>query len=146
MPSRVDFYILDSSDEMNWLCCACRIAGKAYQQGMNVYMQVESGDHAREVDRLLWTFHPTSFIPHEVLMQQRSPVAPVLIGTGPAPDRWDSMLITLTREVPSDTNRFDRVADLIINDEQHKLFGRERFRFYRNCGIEPNTHQISVNS
>lgn len=146
MAQRVDFYILESSDELSWLRYACRIANKAYQQRMYVYMQVESESRAIELDRLLWTLNSTSFIPHEILMQRTSPTAPVLIGTGPAPDRWNRMLITLTRETPSDADRFDRVADLIINDEQHKAYGRERFRFYRQNGIEPNTHNINAAS
>ncbi|MGI9316602.1 MAG: DNA polymerase III subunit chi [bacterium] len=144
MTQRVDFYILDNSDEYSWLFCACRITAKAYQQGLNVYVQVDSEPAAAEFDRLLWSFNAPSFVPHEMVMENIAPTAPVLIGLEPQVDKWDSLLLTLTQEVPANAERFSRVADLILNNEQHKRNGRERFRYYRDLGIEPNTHQIRI--
>ena len=147
MPQRVDFYLLNNSDEVSLLQCACRLTGKAYQQGLNVYIQVDSGHDAAELDSLLWTFNPVSFVPHEAAGTRHGTTpAPVLISTEPAIDKWDSLLLTLTKEVPSNAERFSRVADLVLNTEQHKRLGRERFRYYRNKGIEPNTHKINIST
>lgn len=132
---------------MSLLQCACRLTDKAYKQGLNVYIQVDSGRNVAELDNLLWTFNPVSFVPHETIETGRgTSSAPVLISTEPAIEKWDSLLLTLTREVPSNAERFNRVADLVLNTDQQKHFGRERFRYYRNIGIEPNTHKININT
>jgi DNA polymerase-3 subunit chi len=146
MPQRVDFYLLNNSDEASLLNCACRVAGKAYQQGLNVCIQVDSEDKVTELDDLLWTFNPVSFVPHEAVIRGRkTSSSPVLISAEPEMERWSSLLLTMTREVPKNAERFSRVADLILNTEEHKRFGRERFRYYRSKGLEPNTHHININ-
>jgi len=141
VPDRVDFYLLDAADRDSLLKCACRIAGKAYQQGMRVYIQLDDDAAIGSLDQLLWTFSPTSFVPHAVAGGAEQ--APVLIGDGPAPDGYEQLLVSLTREVPGDIDRYQRVADLISSDHQEKQLGRERFKHYRAKGIEPNTHQIN---
>ena len=147
MPQKVDFYLLNNSDEASLLHCACRLAGKAYQQGLSVYIQVDSEDKVTELDHLLWTFNPVSFVPHEtVLKDRKTKTAPVLISTEPEIESWNGLLLTLTREVPKNAERYSRVADLILNTEEHKRLGRERFRYYRNKGVEPNTHNININT
>ena len=144
MAPRVDFYILENSDESSMLHCACRIAEKAYQQALSVYIQVDTKPVAMELDKLLWTFNPVSFIPHEAMVAPAASTMPVVINTVPAEENWDNVLVALTRNVPKNADRFSRIADVILNTEQHKQYGRERFRIYRNQGIEPNTHRINI--
>lgn len=143
---RVDFYVLENSDESSLLYCACRIAEKAYQQGFSVYIQVDEEPVAFELDALLWTFNPISFIPHEALVAPGASTLPVVISTMPAEERWDNVLVTLTQSVPENIGRFSRIADVILNTERHKRYGRERFRTYKKQGIEPNTHNVNISS
>ena len=152
MPERVDFYLLKEAGQDHLLTCACRIAGKACLQGMRVYVRLESSQQVEMFDQLLWSFNPTSFVPHCVYSGggktdgttdgMTDGMTPVVIGDGPGPEGYEQMLICLTATIPDDVDRYHRVADLISNEDQAKQFGRVRFKQYRSSGIEPSTHKI----
>ena len=144
MAQQVDFYILQGADEAARLAFASRIAEKAFQQRMQIYLQTENAAQKQQLDDLIWSFSPTSFLPHAVYEAGEKVTAPILIGECDPPNTWDQLLISLTEEVPATAARFNRVADLIGDDEQQKQVGRNRFRAYRDNGIEPNTHKMSV--
>jgi len=141
---QVDFYILPQTDPAAKHAYACRIANKAFGQGMTVFIATEDAAQSRAVDKLLWTFAQSSFVPHAVCDGERQEPAryPVQIGAGAAPDGFD-LLISLRRDAPDSYAQFARVAELIINDADDKAAGRARFRFYREQGVAPNTHNIS---
>ena len=144
MSQRVEFYLLESESEGQRMVCACKIAAKAYKQGLRVFLRVEDKDRVAQLDQLLWHFNPASFIPHCAAVNlAEQPRTPVVIGDQQAPDGFDQLLISLSRQVPADIDRFDRVADLISNEETNKQHGRQRFKHYRQLGIEPTTHQIA---
>lgn len=146
MSQRVDFYVLENSDESSMLHCVCRIVEKAYQQNLSAYILVDSKSLAIALDKLLWTFSPVSFIPHEAMVAPDAITTRVVINTDPADQRWDNLLVTLTKDVPENTSRFSRIADVILNTEHHKQSGRARYRTYMKQGIEPNTHRVNITS
>ncbi|MDD9822463.1 MAG: DNA polymerase III subunit chi [Gammaproteobacteria bacterium] len=141
---QVDFYILAQSDFAEKHRYACRIANKAFGQGMTVFIATEDAAQSAALDKLLWTFAQNSFVPHAVGDGEAKDRAryPVQIGAGDAPHPFD-LLISLRRDAPHDYAQFARVAELIIDDADDKTAGRARFRFYREQGIAPNTHNIS---
>lgn len=144
--TQVDFYILpiDSSEER--LRLACRIADKALQQGQQVLINTESAAESARLDELLWTFSQGSFIPHRQIEAATIAkiIEPVLIGRGIAPASQEPhVLINLAGTVPEFFNRYQRVAELVDGNEHRRMQGRERFRFYRDKGCEPTTHQIA---
>ncbi|MBX2869822.1 MAG: DNA polymerase III subunit chi [Acidiferrobacterales bacterium] len=144
MTQRVDFYVLPESGESACLEMACRIAGKAFRQGMQIYLQTQSVEQAKLLDSMLWSTPKASFLPHAIYPADG--VSPdrlhVLVGHCDPPENWNEFLISLTEEVPQSAARFSRVADLIGGDAQQKQSGRLRFRSYRENGIEPTTHKI----
>jgi len=141
---QVDFYILAQTDLAAKHAYACRIANKAFGQGLTVFIATEDAAQSQAVDKLLWTFAQSSFVPHAVCHGDAKDVAryPVQIGDGAAPHAFD-LLISLRRDAPGDCAEFSRVAELIIDDADDKAAGRARFRFYREQGVAPNTHSIS---
>ena len=66
MNARVDFYLLGSTDVTSKYTYACRIASKAFGQGMKVYLQTDEPGQNELLDKMLWTFSQSSFIPHIV--------------------------------------------------------------------------------
>lgn len=145
MPARVDFYLLQSRDEPARFAYACRIAEKAYLQGLSVFLRVANHAQIAVLDKLLWAFSPASFVPHcaaDAVAQNVE--VKVLISAQAAPTGWHDLLISLTAAVPGDVERFNRVADLISDDAAAKQAGRARFKFYRQQGITPTTHNISA--
>ena len=64
--TQVDFYVLTAADRRSRLTTACRLAEKAYDQGLRVAVRTSSPAETAEVDELLWTFSDRSFVPHGV--------------------------------------------------------------------------------
>lgn len=140
---RIDFYILSDASPGAREHLSCRIAEKAYKAGHRIYVLADSETHAGRIDELLWTFRDGSFVPHARASDRAEPVPPVLIGSGgeadaPAAD----VMINLTAAVPPFFSRFPRVAEIVDASDEGRRAGRERFRFYREQGLEPHSHQV----
>jgi DNA polymerase III subunit chi len=140
--TRLDFYILSSDYSGDRWQFACRLAEKAYAQGHRVYLHSGSDGEARYLDRLLWTFRDSSFVPHGLLGEADAALNPVLLGSGVDPLGEDDVLINCSREVPAFFERFQRVAEIVDGDPQVRRTGRERFRFYRDRGCPLETHEL----
>jgi DNA polymerase-3 subunit chi len=141
--TRVDFYILDAVEPASRLNFACRLTEKAYGLDNRVYAHTATPDDARQLDEMLWTFRQGSFIPHQLLTDQGKQRAPISIGTTEKSENNGDLLINLTETIPEFATGFQRVAEIICGDEQARQIGRERFKSYRQLGIEPEIHQIS---
>jgi DNA polymerase-3 subunit chi len=147
---RVDFYVLASADPAARLRFACRLVEKAWLREHRIRVQLDPGGDGAAFDDLLWTFGDRSFVPHERLAANGgSPgqAAPVVIADGAAsgPDDRD-LLVNLAAGVPAEYQIYTRIAEVVDADDQRRKLGRERFRFYREQGIEPQTHEMGDDS
>lgn len=138
--TRIDFYILPSLGNSRERF-ACRVAEKAYQLGQQVYLHVPDEHSANRIDELLWTFRPGSFIPHTLASAGETDV-PVVIGSEEPDASHHQVLINLAPSVPLFFSRFERVAEIVNSDEDEKVTGRDRFRFYRERGYPLESHHI----
>ena len=147
---RVDFYVLASADPAARLRFACRLVEKAWLHEHRVRVQVDPGGDGAAFDDLLWTFADRSFVPHERLAAgggSRGPAAPVVIADDPAPGPGDrDMMVNLAAGVPAEYQGYTRIAEVVDADDERRRLGRERFRFYREQGIEPKTHEMGDDS
>lgn len=139
--TRVDFYLLPDADAGGKHLAACKLTHKAYRLGHRVYILTGSPEESEQLDRLLWTFSAGSFIPHG-LSQPPDPQLPVVIGHAEPPEDVNSVLISLAAQAPAFFDRFERVAEIVCSSEEDRARGRERFRFYRERGHPPQTHQL----
>jgi DNA polymerase-3 subunit chi len=142
---RVDFYVLASADPAARLRFACRLVEKALLHEHRVRVQLDPGGDGAAFDDLLWTFTDRSFVPHERLAANGVPPGPaaaVVIADGDAkgPDDRD-MLVNLAASVPTGYQGYARIAEVVDADDRRRKSGRDRFRFYREQGIEPQTHK-----
>ncbi len=140
---RVDFYILPGADRAARQVFVCRLAEKAWKAGHKVFIRTCDATEAAQLDELLWTFRQGSFVPHTLAENHESdPLATVLIGTGPAPEAFHDLLINLTPEAPEDWRQFQRIAEIVDQEESVRQAGRKKYRFYQSQGIEPATHKL----
>jgi DNA polymerase III subunit chi len=147
MTTRVDFYVLEAATSEGRLRLACRLAEKAYLAGQAVLVWDTDPTELAQLDELLWTFADRSFVPHEtVLSPALAPDVPVLLSSGAVPERPLDVLINLAAEVPPCLAKVARVADVIDGDEARRRAGRARFRAYREAGLQPETHEISLDA
>jgi DNA polymerase-3 subunit chi len=142
--TRIDFYVLDQAGVQARLRFACRLTEKAFQQRHHIHALTVDEAMARTLDELLWTFRAESFVPHGVANGEATAELPVTIGWEPdRPAQDGDLLINLTPGVPTSFESYRRLAEIVDADEACRREGRERFRFYRDNGFEPQTHRIA---
>lgn len=140
--TRVDFYISNDSHAQARELLACRVIDKAHQQKSPIYIHTHSDDHMNQFDKLLWTFREQSFIPHSCVSNEQSQHCNIIIGHEEPPEDQNQVLVNLSNEVPMFFSRFDRVIEIVHEDDAAKQHGRERYKFYKDRGYALSTHNI----
>ncbi len=142
--TRIDFYVLPTSDPHSRRVLACRLTEKAWRQGMKVHIHTASEAETDLMDKLLWTFRQGSFIPHEKssLPEAEREDFDVLIGHGDPPEDRRDLIINLSLEKPPRFEEFRRVAELVDEDETVRTEGRRRYASYKQQGYELETHKL----
>ncbi|CAM4452659.1 MAG: DNA polymerase III subunit chi [Legionellaceae bacterium] len=143
MMPRIDFYLLKENTLGARLHCACRIIDKAYQQNHKIYIQVNTLEIAQQLDDILWIFRDISFIPHQIYNENNPLNSPIQIGIIPPPENFSDILINLTEEIISQYKQFQRVIEIIPNQEELKHKARNHYRIYREAGCELKLHDLN---
>lgn len=141
--TRIDFYIVDNEQQSSRALLACRLAEKAFSLKNQIYIYTTDELQANELDDLLWTYRAGSFVPHQLLGTQADSDCPVLIGHTDAPEGLNQVLINLNMAVPLFFSRFERVVEIVNQDETQRQLARERFKFYRDRGYDLHTHNLN---
>jgi DNA polymerase-3 subunit chi len=143
----VSFYVLSGAEPTTRLGYACRLAEKAYKLQNRIHAHAGDSAMAKKLDELLWTFRQGSFVPHELLPPVGQPTAPITIGSadgdGPIEPPAADLLINLADQVPAFFNRYSRIAEIIDGSPASREAGRVRHRFYRDQGLDPETHEVT---
>jgi DNA polymerase III subunit chi len=136
--TRVDFYFnaTDKFDVMR------KLASKAVAVGQYVLINANSSAHAKEMDRLLWTTQPLSFLPHVLCEHVLASDTPVLIGQTPEFLARPDVVINMASAVPEWLPRFDRLLDVVSQDPEDKELARYRFRFLKDQGYQITVHDL----
>jgi DNA polymerase-3 subunit chi len=136
---KVDFYLLAATDARSRLVAACRLAEKAYYQGLKVAVRTASPGETAEIDDALWTFADGSFVPHGIWPAEPefAGATPVLIGHSALPQSHRDVLINLTADAPADFSSYARICEVVGGDEDAKRHARTRWRLYREAGCSP---------
>ena len=140
--TRIDFYITDSTQKSSRALLACRLAEKAYSLKNQIYIYTPDELLTKELDDLLWTYRAGSFVPHQQLETHETHDCPVLIGHIEAPEGLNQVLINLDSAVPLFFSRFERVVEIVNQDETQRKQARERFKFYRDRGYDLHSHNL----
>ena len=142
--TQVDFYLLSASDARARLLAACRIADKAFDQGLRVAVRTTSPSETAELDELMWTFSDRSFLPHAVWPAEPAVAeqTPVLISSSALPESHLDVLVNLAPEAPATLAGYRRLCEIVAADEPAKAAARARWRSYRDAGLAPQSHNL----
>ncbi|MDZ7596699.1 MAG: DNA polymerase III subunit chi [Thiobacillus sp.] len=121
---------------------ARRVAAKAHGQGKQVMIYAPDAATADAIDRLLWTMSATGFVPHCRDSDALAGETPVLIGTRADALRSADVMINLHHAQPPAFARFERLVEIIGQDEAGVEQGRERYRFYKTRGYALHAHDL----
>lgn len=138
----IDFYF-NADDRLQ---VACRLAGKALKQRQRLLIYAP-GEAAARIDKLLWTTPAIGFVPHCAARHPLAAETPVLIADeagveADAPAGCD-VLLNLGTECPPHFERFGRLLELVSLDEDDKVKGRSRYRFYQERGYKIANHDLA---
>jgi len=132
----IDFYILGHTHQKARYSFACRLAEKAFKEGRQIYVHVADETTARKLDKLMWQYKPEAFLPHNIVGDEEIPHAPIQIGWQEHPNHHFDVLINLVSPQPSFFSRFERVLEIVIQDEAILEQSRQHYKFYRDRGYE----------
>jgi len=130
--TEVDFYILQAEEPRERAVFACRLAEKVFRLGHSVYLHTTDESGAREVDALLWSFKPQSFLPHGIVGEDHSDR--IGIGWTDNPGEFHDVMINLDLAVPNFVGRFQRVAEIVVQDPSVRDPLRESWKRYKHYG------------
>jgi DNA polymerase-3 subunit chi len=147
---QVDFYILHTRNKAVIERFICQLTDKIWQQGYRLIdLYLLSQADAQNMDQILWTFKPDSFLPHDVYPDVLDSLAPIRI-IYPSDQLNEAHSVFADREVlingvdkiPSFFSYFKRIAECVIDTPQARETGRHRYRFYRDGGNALKIHDI----
>ena len=132
----IDFYILGQTTQQARFDFVCRLVEKVYGEGRNVYIHTANEEDARFMDDLMWQYKAESFLPHNLIGDDQQPQAQIQIGFGEHPLHHHDVLVNLTDPIPTFFSRFERVLEVVIQDEAILEQTRQHYKFYRDRGYE----------
>jgi DNA polymerase-3 subunit chi len=130
--TKVDFYT-GSEDKLR---TACQLSHKAMQNGVRVVLSAPDEATTEALDKLLWQYPATAFIPHSRSDAAESEEMPVVLNSGSERFPHHDLLISLHNECVPFFSRFERVIEIVGTDTEDSKLGRERYKFYKDRGYE----------
>ena len=130
--TKVDFYT-SSPDKLRTVC---QLSHKAMQSGVRTVISIPDTATTDALDKLLWHYPATAFIPHCRSGTDEAEQMPVILNHGSDKFPHHELLISLHNECVPFFSRFERVIEIISNDAEDSHLGRERYKFYRDRGYE----------
>lgn len=127
------FFYHGASDKV---AAACALLGGAYAQKKPMLVYAPENDVASGVDRSLWTQPALGFVPH---CRADSPLAgetPILLTDNlDAPAQTDR-LMNLGKAVPPGFERFQRLIEVVGQDDDDRQAARQRVALYKQRGCD----------
>jgi DNA polymerase-3 subunit chi len=130
--TKVDFYT-GSTDKLR---TACQLSHKAMQNNLRVMLFTPDEATSVALDKLLWHYPSNAFIPHCFCTEPEAHSVPVVLGHNEEGFPHSELLISLHPACLPFFSRFQRVIEIVSQDEEDACLGRERFKFYKDRGYE----------
>lgn len=148
--TRVDFYVLQSTQEHARHTFVCRLIDKAVHNGSRVMVVTNNTEETQTLDNMLWEFKPESYIPHNPLINHtkltdpsEQSEFPVVISHEFDDAHQDNLLINMCLGIPKQFSRFERVAEIVDQRDTILAATRKSYAYYKERGYPIHTHKLS---
>lgn len=116
-----------------------KLLEKAYGAGLRTLLVAESDERIDQLNQLLWTYDPGSFLPHGSLKDGQSQDQPILLATTIERANNPNLLLVTDGRTPPDAGSFERIIDIFDGaNEQTIANARARWANYKEAG-----HQLA---
>jgi DNA polymerase III subunit chi len=130
------------------LAYACRLLRKAAASGSTVAVLADEPMLAK-LDEQLWSFSALDFVPHGRVSQLgavEQAITPIWLCASSEQGRGRQVLVNLTQAVPSSFEDFERVIEVVSQDEADRQSARQRWKQYTERGFEMIRHDLNLAS
>jgi len=129
------------------LSYACRLLRKAWSNAAQVVVMGDK-DLMVDLDTSLWTFSATDFVPHcmssaDAFTLQHTPVVLVQGVQVPAGLPHHQVLLNLGSALLSGFETFEKVIEVVTQDEQDRSMARSRWKHYAERGYPLVRHDLA---
>lgn len=133
--TRVDFHS-QVADKIHY---SCRLIRKARGANCQIMVLSENFEQATLLNDALWDFSAVDFLPHVMIDDPLASQTPIVITTqiDSALPHHD-LLINLSQMLPTTFAQFNRVIEVVSQQEDDTNAARQRFRLYQQQGIKPS--------
>lgn len=144
--TRIDFYILSSADIQVRFDFSCKLAAKAVGLGHRVYIYCNNQSDALSVKHSLDTAEPLRFLPNVILdsphPNTEQALPPIQIGYGECIADHHDIMINVSASKPSFFAMFDRLSEIVIQEDAILQSTRESYRFYQSRNYPLHRHDL----
>jgi DNA polymerase III subunit chi len=131
MPS-VQFYHLTATPLERALP---KLLEKALAGGFKTLLVAESEERAEQLNQLLWTYDPGSFLPHGSIKDGHAEKQPVLISANQEPLNKANVLVITDGSTAQHPEAFERILDIFDGRDSAAVEkARARWQDYKNGG------------
>jgi DNA polymerase-3 subunit chi len=141
--TEVDFYILPEDTLAARDHFACRLAEKALHTGRHVVIRVSDQAHADSLSEYLWSFKPEAFVPHCIAASdQQATAEKIIVDWQGHTDAYHDVIINLQQAIPEEFSRFNKLSEIVVQEEALLTITRESFQYYRDRGYPLKSHKM----
>ena len=106
----------------------------AWERRKPITFYIPDVKRAETFDKALWTNDPQSFVPHCHATSPEADRTLILITDNPDNVAQDELLVNLSDTVPPGFARFQRLFEIVSQNDADKATARERMAFYKDRG------------
>lgn len=134
----IDFYT-HCADRLE---IAARLVAKAWATHGSVRVLTSDAALTDLLDRRLWQWPATGFLPHCRLAHPLADETPIIVDHAPEHQGRADVLINLQAAPPPFFARFERLLEIVTVDADAVAAGRDRWRYYKSRGYELKQHNL----
>lgn len=137
---RIDFYVSQDSLPEARLQLAYRLARRAWQGKLPVWLRCSDQAQCQQMSEMLWHWRAEFFLPHSFYSD--NPADQIVLACEQPPSHPNSVLINLAQDMPSIDPKLNRIIELVCQEPSLLEQSRQNFLAYRKLGHQPQRVEL----
>jgi len=145
--TKVDFHILATTQEDDFLTYVVRLTQKARGRGHQVLIATDNTEQSLALSTALWGIQPDAFNAHSTIDAGHDTKGAgghdaIQISDSEQCGNHHDVLINLRQAIPDFFSRFERVFEVVSQQPSLLPASRQRYRFYSDRGYALTRHDL----
>ncbi len=135
--TRIDFH----TNVPDKIAYACRLVRKACLARNQVVVLAGDAQQLAALNGALWALSDTDYLPHVLAGDALAPHTPVVLTDSDdtsVPLPHHDILINLSPRMPAHFGQFQRLLEIVSQEQEDANAGRKRYAFYKRESLAPN--------